>query len=281
MKADLFAALLGVLTGCSNSTASVTATATLGDGSTSTGVGAGTDGDSTGTVGDTEQAGACALEVQPVAGQDPDLADLQVAAVGTYVGTLRWRDGEGLDVQYLGDTEPTSLALEVTAVVGTGRRVQSEPLGPCSAGPVLDPARCPCPDALEFDAQVRVSTADGVLDETAEATVRTLEDAEVRFTAFEFEVEVAAAAGSLDPSDFQFPGMGASLTLAMRFDVVGTGATRALLTVVRRTEDASVVQTIGEAAAVRSPENCGTLDRDATACALGVCAACACEGDCP
>lgn len=281
MKADLFAALLGVLTGCSDSTASVTATATLGDAGTSTGVGAGTDGDSTGTVGDTEQAGACALEVQPVAGQDPDLADLQVAAVGTYVGTLRWRDGEGLDVQYLGDTEPTPLALEVTAVVGAGRRVQSEPLGPCAAGPVLDPARCPCPDALEFDAQVRVSTADGVLDETAEATVRTLEDGEVRFTAFEVEVEVAAAAGSLDPSDFQFPGMGATLTLAMRFDVVGTGATRALLTVVRRTEDASVVQTIGEAAAVRSPENCGTLDSDATACALGVCAACACEGDCP
>ncbi len=118
-------------------------------------------GDTTGAYG-----GNCVETVTVLAGPNalgptgiapaPIIAD----AEGTYTGSMRWLADEG-PVKYQGAVGPTPVEIEVAYVGGEIRDVQAELVTPCEHdGP------CPCNDRLEVDVQMRVVSADGVLDET-------------------------------------------------------------------------------------------------------------------
>lgn len=176
------------LLGCDAKDGSVSGTATTsggpGDtseppgGSTS---GSGPSGTSTDPGDDTESGsssgdiyGQCEQESTVIAidEQSPlgfSAQDLLDDAVGTYTGALQWSQ-EG-PVQYTGDVGPTGIEAEIVYVGGEARSVDGVLVQGC-----MHDGPCPCPDRLEVDVRLNITTADGVLDESFDAELVYTED---------------------------------------------------------------------------------------------------------
>lgn len=95
--------------------------------------------------------------------------DLLDDAVGSYTGALQWVQ-EG-PVQYTGDVGPTSVDAEIVYAGGEARSVAGILVTGC-----MHDGPCPCPDLLEVDVQLNITTADGVLDESFDAQLVYTED---------------------------------------------------------------------------------------------------------
>ena len=129
-----------------------------------------------------------------VGGSPQSLLDLMV---GSYTGTIEWRD-EGL-AQYQGDLGPTPLDIEIRYEGGEARTVNEMFVGECNFPP------CFCADSTQVDVVIDVVSEDGVLAESFNG-VLTKDEAEISSalggTFIRIEFQQDQAAGSLSSASF-------------------------------------------------------------------------------
>ena len=122
------------------------------------------------TDGDTPDI-VCALtptvltDVESVAITGRSAVDILAEVEGSYNGTLTWTP-DGWPT-YLGSTEPAPVTVTITYAGGELRSIDAEMVGQCPSF-----AGCYCEDMFEIDVTWRLTTADGVLDETWTAPIQ-------------------------------------------------------------------------------------------------------------